>query len=525
MTVTSTAAELVVRQLRHLGAELAFGVPGESYLAVLDAMRGSGFRFVTCRQEGGAGYAAEAHAKLTGRPGVLMVTRGPGATNAAVAIHTAQQDETPLIVLVGLVPAAHRGRDAFQEFDLGSVFGSMAKSVTTLDQAHRAPEVVARAWSLATAGRPGPVVIGLPEDVLEHTASAELVDPSAERRSAPEQSAVDAIRTELAAARRPLVVVGGSRWTERAVELLPTALAGLPLVTAFRRQDLVDHRGSCFAGSLGLGADPSLVQRVRDADVVLVVGDRLDDPTSNGFELFAPGRAGRLLHVHPDPHELGRVHRADIAAVASPESFLELVAEAPIDLHPDARRWATDARAAYAGWAAGGGVQEAIARGLRELLAPDAIVTHGAGNFTRPVQRSYTYHRPGRQLAPISGSMGYGLPAALAASITYPDRQVVCVAGDGDLMMTVQELATAAHVGASLTVLVVNNSAYGTIRTHQERRYPGREIATGLTNPDFVQLGRAFGATAVRVATAADALDALGAAVSTRGLQLVELVT
>jgi len=474
-----TAARTLVDQLIALGADVAFGVPGESYLAVLDALYDTPrLRFVTCRHEGGAAFAAEAHGKLTGRPGVLMVTRGPGVLNAAVGIHTAQQDETPLLVFVGLVPRHQRGRDAFQELDLGQAFGSICKWVHELDQPSRVPEA----------------------------------DTAAE------------VAFLLGSAARPLAIAGGSRWSEAAIDLLPQVLPGVPLVTGFRRQDLIDHRLPSFAGSLGLGSDPALVARVAAADLVLAVGYRLDDPTTDGFTLFPPPGAGRrLVHVHPEPRELGRVFLPTISIAAEPEAFLRALP--PIAGDRTRSAWTAAARAGYVAWSATESVLDEVARGMREVLPDDAIVTNGAGNFTRPLQRSFAYRRPGRQLAPVGGSMGYGLPAALAAKLAHPDRVVVCVAGDGDLLMTAQELATVMLEGAAVVVLVVDNGVYGTIRTHQQRRYPGRPIGTTLSNPDFVTFAMSFGMQAERTTTAPDTVAALRRAVALDRPALVHLVT
>ena len=525
MVQMPTAAQRIVDQLVLLGADMAFGVPGESYLAVLDALVDTPeLAFITCRHEGGAAFAAEAHAKLTGRPGIVMVTRGPGATNASIGIHTAQQDETPLLVLVGQIPRHQRGRDAFQELDLRAVFGSMCKWVHELDDPRRAADAVARAWAIASSGRPGPVVLGLPEDVLGEECSAPLVAAAPPPATSVPADTIEEVRALLRAARRPLAIVGGSRWSDEAVALLPNALPDVPLVAGFRRQDLVDHRLPSFAGALGLGADPELTARVQAADLVLAIGDRLDDSTTNGFTLLDPtGHDAPLVHVHPDPDELGRVFTPKVAIAATPDAFLLALGQVPAQ--PEWHAWRAAARAGYEAWQETPGLLDDIVRGMRDLLPEDAIVTNGAGNFTRPVQRAYSYRRPGRQLAPISGAMGYGLPAAMAAALAHPERAVVCVAGDGDLLMTGQELATIAHHGLRVTVLVVDNGAYGTIRTHQERRYPGRPIATALTNPDFVQLARSYGMSAERTSGVDDTLAALRRALGAGTAALVHLVS
>ncbi|MDO8361899.1 MAG: thiamine pyrophosphate-binding protein [Actinomycetota bacterium] len=520
-----TTAQQIVRQLVTLGADRAFGVPGESYLAVLDALYDTPeLQFVSCRHESGAAFAAEAHGKLTGRPGIVMVTRGPGVANAMVGVHTAQQDETPLLVFVGQVPRHQRGRDAFQEMDLGAVFGSVCKWVHELDDPNRAPEVVARAWAIATSGRPGPVMIGLPEDVLELECSTSVRNAPPPTVASVPAATADDVRDLLAAAERPVAIVGGSRWSTTAIDLLPTTLPGIPLVCGFRRQDLVDHRLPAFAGALGLGADPALTEWLRRADVVLAIGDRLDDPTTTGFTLLDhAGLGAALVHVHPEPRELGRVFTPQLAIATDPEAFLSGLGS--VTAQPRWSTWTAAARATYEAWCATGGMLDEIARGMRDLLPDDAIVTNGAGNFTRPLHRSYGYRRPGRQLAPVGGSMGYGLPAAVAAKLAHPDRVVLCFAGDGDLMMTAQELATVAHERLAIIVLVVDNRCYGTIRTHQQRRFPGRQIGTALTNPDFVELARSFGMNAERTTTVDGTLAALARAVEAGSASLVHLVT
>ncbi len=529
-----TAAELIVSQLVACGASNVFGVPGESYLSVLDALRDRPeLRFVTCRQEGGAAFAAEASGKLTGAPGVLMVTRGPGLMNAAIGVHAAQQDETPLLVLVGLIPDRQVGRDAFQEFDLVSMFGPMCNWVHRLTDPDRAAEVVATAWARTQSGRPGPVVVGLPEDVLDRPTDASTVAIGPAPRTGVASDVTAAVLDAVGSAERPVVIAGGSRWTQAAVELLPRAFGDLPIVTGFRRQDLVDHRLACYAGTLGLGADPALVDALGQSDLVVAIGDRLDDPTTNGFTLLG-GRASpqRLIHVRPDSAELGRVWTPDLAVVADPETFLGALGRAGADRPAAAptaptapSAWAAERRADAERWSATPGLLDDIARGLPGVLPADAVLTNGAGNFTRPFQRSYPYGRPGRQLAPVLGSMGYGVPAAIAAKVQHPDRTALCITGDGDFLMNGQELATAIHENAPIVVLLVDNSCYGTIRTHQERRFPGRPIGVRLTNPDFAALARSYGFDACTVDTAPDTLQAIDRGVRLGRPTLVHLVT
>ena len=501
----ASVARVLVDQLLACGADRAFGVPGESYLAVLDALVDSpSLPFVSCRHEGGAAFAAEAHGKLTGRPGVLLVSRGPGVFNAATGIHTAQQDETPMVVLVGQLPMRLRGRDAFQEVDLGRVFGSVCSWVHELVDPSRIAEVISTAWTIACAGRPGPVMIGLPEDVLDLEIDAAIVAPAPPARTAVDERSAREVRDMLARSERPVVIVGGSRWTADAIDALPRTFPGIPLVTGFRRQDLVDHRLDCFAGALGLGSDPGLIRSIQSSDLVIAIGDRLDDPTTDGFTLLdRPDAVTPLVHVHADARELGRTSRPTVSIAADPGAFLDAVG--PVTQRPAWTVWTTAARAGYVSWQQTDGPLDEVVRGLRELLPDDAIVTNGAGNFTRPLHRAFRYHRPGRQLAPTGGSMGYGLPAALAAKLAHPERVVVCVAGDGDLMMSVHELATIAHHRSAIVVLVVDNACYGTIRTHQQRRYPDRPIGTTLTSPDFADLARSFGMQARRATSAPDA--------------------
>ncbi|MEZ5218586.1 MAG: thiamine pyrophosphate-binding protein [Ilumatobacteraceae bacterium] len=518
------AGQAIVEQLAACGADLAFGVPGESYLDVLDALRDSSIRFVTCRQEGGAGYAAEATAKLTGRPGVVLVTRGPGATNVSVAVHTAQQDETPLLVLVGLIPTSQRHRDAFQEFELAGLFGSMSKATYVLDDPDAGPELIRRAWITAVAGRPGPVVVGLPEDVLARPTTAAVVAPGERFEPAPPPGCAERVLDLLRRADRPLVLVGGSRWDDEAIGLLDTTLAGVPVATSFRRQDLVDHRSPRFVGTLGLGVDPTLVARCDRADLVVVIGDTLGDATTAGSTRFGgPVPSMPIVQVHPDEREVAKVYSCTLGVVSTPGRFLQDLARAE-RAEPLLDRWTAwrdELRQGYERWSTGGGEGESLARTLRDLLADDAIVTTGAGNFTRPLQRAFRFGRPGRFLAPVSGSMGYGLPAALAASLVHPDRSVVAVVGDGELFMTVQELATVAHTGATVGVIVVDNGRYGTIRTHQDRRFPGRPFAVDLTNPDVASVALAFGMAARQATGHAEAEGALRELVAGRGSWLL----
>lgn len=499
-----TGGEILVANLLAQGVDLAFGVPGESYLAVLDAFADTGdrLRFIVCRQEGGAAYMAEAYGKLTGRPGIAFVTRGPGATNAGIGVHTALQDSTPLILFVGQVGGDMVDREAFQEVDYRRMYGNVAKWVAQIDRAERIPEYVAHAFRSAMSGRPGPVVLALPEDMLTSpavTSDAPRVEPI---ETAPTHAAVAAAHAMLAAAARPLVIVGGSRWsTEARSALADFAHAnGLPVACAFRRQDLFDHRDPHYAGDVGIGIDPALAARVREADVLLVLGERLGEMTTGGYTLLdVPVPRQRLIHVHPSPDELGRVYQPALAIAATPLAFLTAMAALPGFAAPAASAQLAAVAAARAHWRAPRAVPGdvdlwQIALWLDERLPADAIISNGAGNYTTWLHRLYRYRNLGSQLAPYSGAMGYGVPAAVAAKLVHPQRTVVSWNGDGCFLMNGQELATAVQYGLGIVFVVIDNGMYGTIRMHQERRHPGRVSGTSLRNPDFAALARAYGA-------------------------------
>jgi acetolactate synthase I/II/III large subunit len=497
-----TGGQLIVEALEAQGVRRVFGVPGESYLAVLDALHDSPIEMVVCRHEGGAAMAAEAQAKLTGRPGVCLVTRGPGATNAASGIHVAQQDETPLIVLIGQIERGMRGRDAFQEVDYGRLFGGMAKWVAEIDSADRVPEMISRAFHTAMAGRPGPVVLALPEDTLTEVADV-LAAPRAEPvDSAPTPAQVAAFAALLAKAERPLLVVGGSRWTEESVAALRgfAERLALPVAVTFRRQMLFDHDHPLYAGDIGLGINPKLSALVADSDLLILLGDRFSEVPSQSYTLLGvpdPGKA--VVHVHPGAEEIGRVYRPTLGVVATPGGFLDAVADVAVTPNPAWAARAETAHAAFEAWSTPpdripGDVQMgAVMRWLDQTLADDAIFTNGAGNYATWIHRFHRFRRFGTQAAPVCGSMGYGLPAALAAKLEFPEREVICFAGDGCFQMTGLEFGTAAQEGAAVIVLVIDNGMYGTIRMHQEREYPGRVSGTALRNPDFAALARSYG--------------------------------
>jgi acetolactate synthase-1/2/3 large subunit len=521
--VSRSGGRILVDQLARHGAELAFGVPGESYVDVLDALRDSAVRYITCRHEAGAANMAEAYGKLTGAPGICLVTRGPGATQASVGVHTAFQDGTPLILFVGQIPTEDAEREAFQEIDYRRMFGPLAKWVAQVDDPARIPELVARAFRVATSGRPGPVVLALPEDVLAAQADAEDASPFRPSQAGPTPEELEAMRSLLAGAERPLAIVGGQPWSADAGAAFARwcETSSLPVAAAWRCQDYVDNTSPCYAGHLTLSVDPVLQARLRDADVLLVVGSRLGDIETAGYSVIVPPGVGtRLIHVHPDPNELGRVYEPELPIVSSGPRFARALEDLrPLDRsHGELEAAHSDFLATLEPRALPGAVDMAgVMAALRERLSPEAILTSGAGNFTVWAHRFYVFRRYRTQLAPLSGAMGYGVPAAIAAKLVHPERDVVCIAGDGDFLMSGQELATARQYDAPIVVLVIDNGMYGTIRMHQERRYPGRVSGTELENPDFAALARAYGGYGERVESTADvpgALDrALGAGV------------
>ncbi|QXI65061.1 Acetolactate synthase isozyme 2 large subunit [Paracoccus marcusii] len=492
--------QILVQALRANGVTRVFSVPGESFLAALDGLVDSGIRNIVCRHEGGAAMMAEATGKLTGRPGVAFVTRGPGATNASAGVHVARQDSTPMILFVGQIARGDQDREAFQEVDYRAMFAPLAKWVAQIDATDRIAEYVARAFHVAMSGRPGPVVLALPEDMLSGQADIPDLAPAPAPLFYVAPQSVQAVADALATARRPLVVAGGSQWSQDAAEDLARFAAtwDLPVAVPFRRQDRMDNRLPHYVGDLGVGMNPALAAALREADVILSLGSRLGDTLTGGYSAMDPVRPhARVIMVHPDPDQLGTLWRADPGLVADPRRVVAALADLPA---PTTRwsDWRARLRASYDDWQTprptpGALRLEQVVGWLAHNLPANAIVTNGAGNYASFLHRYYRWRCHGTQLAPTSGSMGYGLPAAIAASLTHPDRTVVCLAGDGCLQMTVNELSTAAQYGATPIVIVANNGRYGTIRMHQERHYPGRVSGTDLFNPDLPDLVRAYG--------------------------------
>lgn len=524
-----SGGELLVSCLVAQGVERVFCVPGESYLSALDALYGEGPEVVVARHEGGAAFMAEADGKMTGRPGVCFVTRGPGATNASAGLHVAQQDSTPMILFVGQIGRAMRGREAFQEMDYRAVFGSVAKWVEEIDRAERIPEIISHAWHVAMSGRPGPVVLALPEDMLRDPVTnqagpkVEVPDP------APDPAMVERFMTRLAAAKSPFVIVGGSRWKKSDADKLRRLSErwALPVAVSFRRQYLFDATHPNYAGDVGLGINPKLEQRIRDSDFVILLGCRFSENPSQSFTLLdIPGNAKGLAHIHPGAEEIGRIYQPEFGFAATPGTFLDAVLNADADCdwsdqtkaaHEDYREW-TDTPPIGVGDVTMSHVIET----LREALPSDAVLTNGAGNYAIWLQRFYRY-RWGTQLGPTSGTMGYGLPAAVAAAKRHPDRLVVALAGDGCFQMTGMEFGVACEHDLNLKVLVCDNGMYGTIRMHQARDYPGRVVATGMKNPDFAAWAASYGAASYTVHANKEFQPVLEQALAVRGPALIHL--
>ncbi|NNM75545.1 thiamine pyrophosphate-binding protein [Sphingomonas sp. ID1715] len=532
MTAKRTGGRILVDNLVAQGTDRIFTVPGESFLAVLDALHDTpSIEVVVCRQEGGVGFMACADGKLTGRPGIAFVTRGPGATNASIGVHVAMQDSLPMILFVGDVARGDRDREAFQEVDFGQMFGPLCKKVLRIDRAERIPEYTARAYATAMSGRPGPVVVVLPEDMLLEEVEAVDRPQLGRPLQVPCPQEIARIGEALRAAERPIAIIGGADWSQAATD----AFAGfaeawdLPVATAFRRQDCFPSTSPVFAGNLGYGPNPKLLERIRRADLLLVVGARLGEATTDGYTLIRPDHSGqKLIHIHPDPEELNSVYQADQALCVDMTIGLALqTLEAPAvqsrkggEAHAEWLDWSTPKPRESARLDLG---QCVLA--MREAMPADTIICNGAGNFSGWWHRYWRYEGYGTQLAPTAGAMGYGVPTAVAACLRRPEQKVVAVAGDGDFLMNGQELATAVAYGCDMLVIVVDNGWYGTIRMHQEREYPGRVSGTQLHNPDFAALARAYGGWAETVEETDRFAPALARALDKKGVKLLHLKT
>jgi acetolactate synthase-1/2/3 large subunit len=532
-----TGGQILVNALISHQVDTMYCVPGESYLPVLDALHDAhSIRTVVTRHEGAASYMAEAYGKLTGKPGICFVTRGPGASHASVGLHTAREDSTPMILFIGQVETQFLGREAFQEIDYTQMFGGIAKAVHQVRKAVDLPLIIQRAFALAVSGRPGPVVIALPEDILFSKADLPISVAVSEDHVTPLIFDVTEIGRILENAKQPIVVVGGSRWSVKGLSDLGKFVHRyrLPVAAGFRRQDLLDNDDQLYVGMLGLASNPSLIQRVSDADVVLVVGSRLSEVTSNGYTLFQKeGESQRLIHLYPQPNVLADIYKPYLSIHAPLHELTEALALLPEPTNCPWVDWTLQARQDYVSFnqlltvsADHNGVDMGrVVKYLSDHLPADSIVCNGAGNFSVWVHRFYKYRQYVSELAPTNGSMGYGLPAAITAKIRYPEKSVICFSGDGCFMMYPQELATAIQENAALILLIVNNGMYGTIRMHQERQYPGRVFASNLVNPDFVALSKSFGAHAERVTTFSEFPNAFARAINSKRVSVIELVT
>lgn len=508
----ATGGQILVKALKAHGVEKVFCVAGESYLPVLDALLDyPEIEVITHRQESGATFAAEAYAHMTGKVGVCMVTRGPGACNGSIGVHTGKQSSAPMIMFVGQINSADKGKEAFQEFDLPQMFDSHTKWAADIPRAEDVREYVTRAFHTALSDRMGPVVLGLPEEVLKNSADDMDVVPLSVETHVPTSDQIMDVRTLLQSADRPLIVVGGSGWRDADCAALQdwVRVVKIPVVASLRRQDIFDHDHECYAGDMGFGPNPALVQRIKDADVVLALGIRFSEIMTQEYTLFegAAARGQKIIHVHPSDDEFNKVYNTNLNVRSHMAAFVGAISQVDID-GTGWMDWCAAARDDYEAWTAmpeqstsdwQGADMTQVFRYLRDNLPNDAVVTGDAGNFSGWLHRYLRFGRPGYQLSPVSGAMGYAVPSALAAKLADPSRVVLGVCGDGGFMMTGQELASAVHHGIKPIIMVCNNSIYGTIRMHQERAYPGRVSATDLTNPDFVKLAQSYGAFAARV--------------------------
>lgn len=528
-----SGGQVLVDQLKIHGVDTAFCVPGESYLAVIDAMHDASneVKFITCRHEGGAASMAEAYGKMTGKPGILMVTRGPGACHASAGVHVAMQDSTPMVVLIGQVARDQEYREAFQELDYRKFYGSLCKWAGQIESADRIPEMLSKAFYHAMSGRPGPVALALPEDMLRDMTSVGDADHYKTVRPGVDPDEMSSLQDLLGQAQRPLMIVGGGGWNQKACDDIVTYAEAnnLPTAASFRCQDLFDNNHPNYVGELGTSVSNALAKQVEDADLLLVVGARLGEMTTKGYTIVqVPRPKQKIAHIYPDPDEIGRVYQADLAIAAGVDKFAASARKSTAVASPAWGDWAAAGRKAYLDnlkpsldhpgavdmWAI---MQEIAAK------APDAVITSDAGNFAGWPQRFWQYSRFRTQVAPTNGSMGYGVPSAIGARLVSPDHPVIGFAGDGGFMMAAQEFATAAQYGVDPIIIVVNNSMYGTIRAHQERNYPERVVATALTNPDFVKWAESFGAYGAVVEKTEDFAAAFDGALKAGRISLIEI--
>ena len=523
--------QILVDQLKTNGVERVFSVPGESFLAALDGLYESGIENIVCRHEGGATMMAEADAKMTNSPGVVFVTRGPGATNASSGIHVAMQDSTPLIVFVGQVPLGHRDREAFQEINYERFFSPVSKWVAEIKDLKRLPEYIGRAFQVSQSGRPGPVILSLPEDVLSSACEVPDRPKAVFGKQVTSESEIKKIENAIIEAKCPMIISGGSGWTKKAVKNLGQFAEkfDLPVATTFRRQHLMDNRHDCYIGDLGTGMNPLLANTIRNSDLIIAIGTRLGEISTGGYELIDPQKTlQEIIHIYPDPDEFGHVYQTSLAIVSSTENILDQLSALKGIKNP---RWSSlsrEARQNYLNWispkATPGLVKlEKIIEWLSKNLPEDSIVTNGAGNYAAFLHRYFVFKNYPTALGPTSGSMGYGFPASIAAKLRFPEKTVLCMAGDGCFQMTLNEMSTAAQHKLAIIVIVVNNGKYATIRMHQEKHYPGRVSGTDIHNPDFAALAKAYGGFGTTVRTTEDFVTAYEQAVASGLLSVIEL--
>ena len=522
---------ILVDQLKVNGIKRVFSVPGESFLAALDGLYNSGIENIVCRQEGGAAMMAEADAKITSSPGVVFVTRGPGATNASSGVHIAMQDSTPLIVFVGQVPLEHRDREAFQEIDYESFFSPIAKWVAEVKDLKRLPEYISRAFQVSQGGRPGPVIISLPEDILSGVCEVPDRPRVVLGQQFTSDSEVKKIEKAIIKAERPLVIAGGTGWSKEAVKNLGVFVKNfnLPVATTFRRQHLMDNRHDCYIGDLGTGMNPALAKTVKESDLIIAIGTRLGEIATGGYELIDPKKPEqKIIHIHKDPNELGHVYQPTLSVLSSTENILNQFIDLPKLVNPEWSARTNEVRNNYLNWITpketpGPVKLEKIIEWLSNNLPEDSIVTNGAGNYAAFLHRYFVFKEYPTAIGPTSGSMGYGFPASIAAKLRFPDKTVICMAGDGCFQMTLNEMSTAAHNKLAIIVIVVNNGKYATIRMHQEKHYPGRVSGTEIHNPDFAALAKAYGGFGVKVQKTEDFVAAYDQAVASGLLSVIEL--